>query len=127
MAQRELFLGMRALHWSFLVLLLAGCAQPEPLPSATSAQQENGSISGLLLDSVYRPSVGANVTLVELQRVNITNAQGEFRFTEVPAGTYTLRFVPPHDATFERRLTLTPGQDRQISVMPDTKSDAGIA
>ena len=58
-------------------------------PKSNSLQQEV-EVNGLVYFD-NKPLKGATVTLVELQLVKSTNSDGEFLFTKIPRGNYTLR------------------------------------
>lgn len=78
------------------------------------------SIDGRVVDRDGRPVVGATVTLVEAHQAVTTAADGRFRFTEVPAGTYTL---------VARRLGYEPAA-RQLAIdtsIPDVTLTLGDA
>lgn len=60
------------------------------------------------------PVEGATVTLVELSLSGVTGATGQYRFTEVSAGTYTLRIKLPEalgGSSAEFTLKVDPGSD----------------
>lgn len=62
------------------VLVLMVC-----VASGATAQSIRGTVTG-----DHGPLVGATVRLLELDRVQLTGAQGGYRFDQVPAGTYRL-------------------------------------
>jgi len=64
--------------WVLSVVLLAGAA-------AASAQTISGTVRG-----AGRPVVGATVWLLELDRTERTGSAGDFRFADVPTGTYRI-------------------------------------
>lgn len=87
------------------------------LASAATA----GTITGTVTDEAgVRALQGAQVTLEELSRVDEADRGGSFRFTDVPAGTYTLvaRFV---GATPSRQQVVVPaeGQVRSHLLLGD--------
>src|ERR1700739_3991007 len=81
--QREAFLMKRAL---ILLVLCFGVAIP------TMAQIQGGTISGTLQDAQGATLPGASVTLqgVEATREFVTASDGQFRFLDVPPGSYRL-------------------------------------
>jgi TonB-dependent receptor len=64
-----------------LILLLFACA---------NAQQRNGSITGTVKDTAQSVLQGARVELQPSGRSLISNSQGQFTFTELEPGQYTL-------------------------------------
>jgi len=65
-----------------LLLLLSG---------AVRAQDQPGSLRGVVYDKDFDvPLPGAQILIVELGQAKVTNEQGNFVFTEVPPGTYTV-------------------------------------
>lgn len=75
-------------------LLLAGAATPLPL----LAQTVTGSVRDA---SETRQLEAVEVEIVELGRTTVTSADGGYRFSDVPAGTYTLvaRYTGAEPAT----------------------------
>src|SRR5678815_993517 len=65
-----------------LLLLLSGAAR---------AQDQPGSLRGVVYDKDFDvPLPGAQVLIVELGQAKVTNEQGNFVFTEVAPGSYTV-------------------------------------
>ena len=63
------------------------------MPSAAEAQ-DPGTLEGTVTSqSTERPLAGAQVQLVGLDRAQVANQQGQFQFTEVPAGALEVRVV----------------------------------
>ncbi|HPH33484.1 MAG TPA: carboxypeptidase-like regulatory domain-containing protein, partial [Chitinophagaceae bacterium] len=61
------------------------------LISLTSAAQYKGQLRGLAVEQLLQqPLSGATVTLSPLKRTVITDAEGLFRFTDIPVGTYSV-------------------------------------
>lgn len=54
----------------------------------------NGALEGIAKDTKVRPIADAVVTLAGTDRDAKTDAQGHFRFTDLPAGTYDLVLTP---------------------------------
>lgn len=89
-----------------LRVLLACIALAMPL-AAASARQNGVSIAGVVTDgSVPIPFV--RVAIVELSRTTTTNADGQFRFAGLPAGTYSLNFARLGFAPVMQRVTVGP-------------------
>lgn len=60
--------------------------------TSASAFAQNGTLTGTVTDSETGETVpGANVLLEEIQRGAATNSDGEYRISDIPVGTYTLR------------------------------------
>jgi Outer membrane receptor proteins, mostly Fe transport len=55
------------------------------------AQNDRGTIAGLVTDPAGAVLQGAHVTLTPSERKTVTNENGEFTLTDVPAGSYTLQ------------------------------------
>jgi len=97
---------VRLLPVLLLILLVA------PPPLAAEMEQRGGGQQHVLQGTVVtaaeadRPVVGAAVTLVELGRRTLTDRTGAFRFTDVPAGSYTLRVRLQGFAVRDHRVTL---------------------
>lgn len=66
--------------------LLAGCVgkTPAAVPPAT------GQIDGAVVDPLLHPFSNQTVTLVQLQRTDVTSRLGGFTFRDVPIGFYTV-------------------------------------
>jgi len=76
--------------------------------------QEQGTVTGRVLDEAERPLPGAAVRLVEEERGDATSNEGRYQFT-APPGTYTLRasFVGYRSSTKE--LTLEAGETATVN------------
>ena len=68
-----------------LALLLAGCGAPPAPPEPATGQ-----IDGAVVNQILQPFGFLNVTLVNLDRVDVTSERGGFTFRDLPPGTYTL-------------------------------------
>lgn len=72
--------------------LLAALIAAALLPVSTAAAQGGGVVTGRIVDeSTNRPLVGATVTIVGTALGDISNAQGDFRVENVPAGPRQVR------------------------------------
>ena len=58
--------------------------------SSASAQAGKGAVAGNVKDSRNSALIGALVSLLPLGKQAVTDDQGQYRFTDVPAGAYTL-------------------------------------
>ncbi len=86
--------------WSALLCVLP-CAQ------YAAAQTVTGAISGAVVDASGNAVAGASVRLINERtndaRVLTTNESGDFRFTAVMPGTYTVKVEQKGFSAFERR------------------------
>jgi hypothetical protein len=77
------------------LLLLAGLALLGALRPVSVAAQNSGSITGRVLDETRQVLTGVTVTLLNEQngatRLVTTASTGDFAFTAVPPGTYTVK------------------------------------
>ena len=61
------------------------------LISLTSAAQYKGQLRGMAVEQLLQqPLSGATVTLSPLKRTVVTDAEGLFRFTDIPVGSYSI-------------------------------------
>ncbi|MBI3896073.1 MAG: TonB-dependent receptor [Acidobacteria bacterium] len=79
---------MRTTILAFLLLLSVFIISGVP---AGAAQAAAGTIEGIILDPHGQRVPGATVELVELGRKTVSDASGNYRIPNVPAGQYTLR------------------------------------
>jgi outer membrane receptor for ferrienterochelin and colicin len=77
----------RTVHTSFLAVVLF------LLVDGSAAQTTTGSISGTVLgQSTLEPIPGANILLIDTNIGASADVEGRFRISNVPVGTYQLRF-----------------------------------
>jgi TonB-dependent receptor len=73
--------------------------------AATQAQGNRGTVSGRVTDTSGGVLQGATIELDPLGLTRVSDAQGEFTFTGVPAGSYTIKFnfvgMEPHTANVD--------------------------
>jgi Carboxypeptidase regulatory-like domain/TonB-dependent Receptor Plug Domain len=103
----------RYLHAALCLALLAGLgARPAP----ALAQSVSGSIAGAVVDETGQMLAGATVTLENEQtgsrRVLTTDETGNFVFSAVQPGTYTLRVEMQGFRTVERKQTVLTAAER---------------
>ena len=72
------------------------------------------SLRGRVADSTNTPIGGVQVTLVELSRRATTDKSGDFVFTDVPAGRYTLVARRLGYAAVSDTVRIVPGQQVQV-------------
>lgn len=76
------------------------------------AQQAGGAIGGRVTDAAGEPLAGARVSAeagAGRTQVGTTDARGEYRLPDLPAGTYTVRVEKPGFRAVERRREVTGG------------------
>ena len=80
------------------------------LSGVALAQEVTGSLSGAVEDQQGQAIPGATVTAVNQRtassRVDHTDGKGNFLFTAMPPGTYTIRVEMPNFRTVEQKLSL---------------------
>ncbi|GJG85221.1 TonB-dependent receptor [Gemmatimonadetes bacterium T265] len=76
------------------------------LAATARAQSTNGTLITGTVASARAPVVGATVRLVELDRVTRTDARGEFRFADLPRGTYRVFVIVPGFAAASARVVV---------------------
>lgn len=99
---------MRTLPWLvFLSLILAGCAAEEPeileAPAPTSASiapaapaefsETKGALAGTVTDDEQIPLAGVTVGILELGLKTASDHAGQFTFSQLAPGTYSLQFA----------------------------------
>ena len=84
---------------------------------ATSAFAQQGSIAGRITRANGSGIGGVIVQVVELSRVELSDSDGNFRFTGVPAGGYTVQFTAA-DKVATENVTVNAGEtaraDKQV-------------
>jgi hypothetical protein len=64
--------------------------------SLSFSQNERGIITGIITDNeTQSPVTEATVTVIELNKVNVTDSTGRFLFINIPYGTYRLKISAP--------------------------------
>jgi hypothetical protein len=95
---------MRA--FGILVLILSLCA-------STALATVFGTVRGIVHDPQHRPIAGATVVLKaadsDFSKTTASDAQGEFTFDAVPAGSYSITVSSPGFATQEEPFTILSG------------------
>src|SRR5262249_14663737 len=102
-----------------LVLGAALTARAQPGPAT-------GELSGVVVERASeRPLVGIVVTVVGSERSAITDEEGRFRLSGMPAGTLTLVLTPPDGAPVRVDEEILAGRHRQVRylVSPEAARD----
>jgi iron complex outermembrane receptor protein len=119
---------------ALFVALLPGVAAAQSAPGQPAAQQavNNGSVSGLVRDSLGGAIPGASIRVVN-ESTNagvdvVTDAQGVYRVADLVPGPYRLEVTLSGFETILRRFTLEPGQTPvfDISLVPSRLSEGVI-
>jgi Ca-activated chloride channel family protein len=77
------------------------------------AQSHSGQIVGVVMDATGAPLSGVRVALTGLeQRAVVTDARGEFRFRNLPPGSYELRFQHKGFSTAVTKVTVADRVER---------------
>ncbi|MEX0647637.1 MAG: SusC/RagA family TonB-linked outer membrane protein [Balneolaceae bacterium] len=89
--------------------------------SAGFAFAQNSTVTGTVTDAETNEAIPqVNVFIVELERGDATDFDGEFEINSVEYGTYTLRASSIGYTTYEQTITINSGQTTlNISLQPD--------
>lgn len=82
-----------ALYYSvfFVLATIPFCLYAHTTEIHSQDTLRNGNISGTIVDKVHQqPLQGVSVQLLPLTKGTYSSAKGEFRFSRIPVGTYTL-------------------------------------
>ena len=85
------------------------------IPALASAQ-ETGRIEGRVVRPDGSAVGGVSVVVNELSMTDITDADGAFSFSSVPAGTYSVTFVLGTNVVTREQVQVTAGQPNQINL-----------
>ncbi|HEY7698303.1 MAG TPA: TonB-dependent receptor plug domain-containing protein, partial [Vicinamibacteria bacterium] len=97
-------------------IVLCACAL---LATALAFSQETGRIEGRVVRSDGTPVRGVSVVLNELSLTDITDANGAFTFSPVPAGTYSVTFVLGTNVATKEQIQVAAGQPTSIEQQVD--------
>ncbi|MEA2492089.1 MAG: iron complex outerrane recepter protein [Acidobacteriota bacterium] len=86
--------------------------------SAASAFAANGHISGRITRTNGNGIGGVIVSVTELGKATLTDANGEFSF-DVPPGTYSVQFVAGEQVTSENSVAVTSGGNTRVDKKVD--------
>jgi len=92
---------------------------------SAKAQEARGTISGVVKDSNGGVLVGARVEIQPTGKYAVTDDQGQFRISDVPAGQYTVTVSYVGFAPFSTSMTVSAGQvaTTDISLKVASESD----
>lgn len=86
---------------------------------------ENGLIVGVALDENEQPFLsGATITLPELGKSATSDAQGFFKFTNIPPGPHKIRYIIGKDLIREDYITVVENQTSLTLLLPDFIEDS---
>ncbi len=116
MIMREQYLKL--FHGKLLIPILLSLLL---MNGQTFAQQNRGSISGVVRDAVTNePLIGANVFITELNTGSATDTEGKYVIENVPAGTHTVlaRFIGYKQSSTEAVVTGNARTEVDFSLQP---------
>ncbi len=95
-----------------VLLLLVGM-----LPAAVQAQAQVGQVAGIVTDeATLQPLTGAQVYIEGTDVGGLTNSEGRFLLTQVPAGAQVLRVQLIGRSTASQNITVTAGQTISVEI-----------
>ncbi|MGH7565277.1 MAG: TonB-dependent receptor domain-containing protein [Gemmatimonadota bacterium] len=87
------------------------------LPATVLAQEAAGTVTGVVrADNGSETLAGTAVRLLERDQATATDDDGRFRFTDVPAGTYTLEIVSLGRVVERRSVTVGAGETLNVDL-----------
>jgi outer membrane receptor for ferrienterochelin and colicins len=98
---------MRAKRWTMAVALLA-------LIPSWAAAQGSGQLSGTVTGPDGKPLSGVTVVVAEVALAEITDQNGRFRLTGVPAGEYTVSFSVGDRISTAEEVVIRAGQTTSL-------------
>jgi len=93
------------------------------MPSAIFAQGK-GSISGTVLDETGQALSGANVSLKGMNKNASADMNGEYRFSNLPAGNYTVQVSSIGYKKTERKIVLKDGESHREDFSVESESES---
>jgi iron complex outermembrane receptor protein len=112
---------MKHLHSYLGALLLMFCLFA--VPNHLFAQEKN-TISGKVLDDSGVTVPGANVSLKGADKNTITDENGGFVFSNIPAGDYMIVATNVGYKTFEKKITLKEGESLEANLLLEGESQS---
>ncbi len=112
-------IGFRAVLSALATVALFSAA------GASTAQGQTGTVQGVVVDATTsEPLVGAQVVVEGTDRGTITNDQGRYLVTSVPAGSHVLRIESLGYASVSQDITVTAGQTTTVNLSLDPSAIA---
>jgi hypothetical protein len=113
-----------------LATALAGCSGGGGGTSTVVGQKQDlqsgkGGISGLLINDVYRPIVGGKILLLPTGQTVITDNVGQFTFTDLEPGTYTMKMDAEGNEAAPRSIDVAAGQYTEVEFAARRISSVG--
>lgn len=112
---------MKKLHQYLGTLFLMFCLFF--LPNNMFAQNTN-TVSGKVLDDSGVTVPGANVSIKETGKSTVTNENGEYSFSNVIAGTYTIIATNVGYKTFEKKIAIKEGESLEVNLLLEGESQS---
>jgi len=101
----------RSIFSLFVLVLICGVFSLGPI----RAQEHKATITGQATDTNHDPLVAAKVELQPLGQTAVTDAQGVFRISDVPPGSYTLSISYVGFTAFSKQVTVAAGVTTNVS------------
>lgn len=106
------------------IALIGGFVSSTSTPPAVFAQTDFGSVTGVATDPSGAAIAAAKVTVVNsatgFTRETSTNSAGEYRFSDLPSGSYTITIESAGFGIYKQNLAVTVGghitQDAKLTV-----------
>ncbi|TVR59413.1 MAG: TonB-dependent receptor [Gemmatimonadales bacterium] len=100
-----------------LLLVLPGHLEAEAPPDEEPAVQRSGTITGTVRDRAnQRPLAGAQVSIPQLNLGSLSDSNGAFSLSGVPAGTHELQVQFIGYRSVSQEVTVTSGETTEISI-----------
>jgi hypothetical protein len=107
---------VRTLHPSVIGVLAALSFGPAALGAQQTPAPNSAVITGVVVDSDGAPLGRVTVTLVEPPATRVTEADGTFRFVDLPRGTYVLQTRGMGYLPTELRVELGGGETQRLTI-----------
>ena len=113
------FISFRAHFRLFLVSAVLFLILSLPRPSFAQEERTRGSIVGTITDrSTSSPIFGASVNIVGTERGALAGENGEYTITDVPPGTYNLRFsMIGYKTLVKTNVTVSSGRTTELLIL----------
>ncbi|HEY4219322.1 MAG TPA: carboxypeptidase-like regulatory domain-containing protein [Gemmatimonadaceae bacterium] len=109
-------------------VLIVSFVGAQTLAAQTSAAQSGTFVGVVTGDTLGHPVASAEVSLPELNRTTLANAQGEFRFGDVPAGRYAVVVRAIGFQLLTDSISIASGRtlDGELTLSPAVAQLAGV-